>query len=172
MRSSRRWTLKRVLSWTVTIVLVVGWFVFLRPSALGGPAGYVTVSGESMEPTMYDGDFVITRERSDYEVGDVLVYRIEEEEVGAGGLVIHRVIGGSIEEGFKTQGDNRDQPDLWYPTAKDIVGEVWIEIPRLGQWLPILRSPIVVAAVAALLAFGYVMGSGRKEEETDPPADE
>ena len=124
-----------------------------------------------MEPTMYDGDFVITQQRSDYEVGDVIVYRIPEGDVGAGGFVIHRIIGGSMAEGFETQGDNRDKPDLWFPTEEDIVGEVWLDIPKLGRWLPLLRSPLVIAGFAALLAFAYVMTFDGKDDEEGAPTE-
>ncbi len=160
--------LRRIAGWLVFIMLVAAWVSFLRPVGLGGPASYVTVSGESMAPTMYDGDFVITRKQRGYRVGDVLVYRIEAGEVGAGGLVIHRIVGGSAEEGFVTQGDNRDQPDLWYPRSDDIVGVVWAEVPGIGRWLPLLRSPFVIAGFAALLAFAFVMTSGRGHAAEKP----
>ena len=158
---------RSIAAWLLFAIVVAAWAAFLRPISLGGPANYVTVSGESMEPTMFNGDFVITREQVNYQVGDVLVYKIEEGEVGEGGLVIHRIIGGSMEEGFVTQGDNRDKPDLWYPKGDEIVGEVWLEIPKAGKYLPLLRSPFVIAGFAALLAFVYVMGFDRKEGDDE-----
>lgn len=163
----RSWPIRKIAGWVVFIVLAAGWAMFLRPIGLGGSTSYVTVSGESMEPTMFEGDFVITRQQNDYKVGDVLVYRIEQGEVGAGGLVIHRITGGSMEEGFVTQGDNRDKPDLWYPTGDEIVGEVWLKMPGAGKWLPLVRSPFVIAGFAALLAFGFVMTFERSEEDED-----
>jgi signal peptidase len=165
IRARRASPVRSIAGWLLFLVLVAGWFALLRPIGLGGSANYVTVSGESMEPTMFDGDFVVTRQQDDYQVGDVLVYKIEEGEVGAGGLVIHRIIGGSMAEGFVTQGDNRDKADLWYPTEDEIIGEAWLEIPRAGQYLPLLRSPFVIAGFAALLAFGYVMTFDREGSE-------
>jgi signal peptidase I len=161
----RSFPIKKIAGWLVFIALAAGWTIFLRPIGLGGPANYVTVSGESMEPTMFQGDFVITRQQSEYQVGDVLVYRIEEGEVGEGGLVIHRIIGGSMEEGFVTQGDNRDKPDLWYPKGDEIVGEVWLKMPGAGKWLPYIRSPFVIAGFAAMLAFSFVMTLEKEEED-------
>ena len=165
VRARRAVPVRSIAGWLLFVIVVAGWMVFLRPIGLGGPANYVTVSGESMEPTMFNGDFVITRQQDDYQVGDVLVYRIEEGEVGSGGLVIHRITGGSMKEGFVTQGDNRDKPDLWYPTGDEIVGAVWLEIPRAGEYLPLLRSPFVIAGFAALLAFAYVMAFESKEDD-------
>jgi signal peptidase I len=167
VKERRSVPVRSMAAWLLFAMVVAAWAAFLRPISLGGPANYVTVSGESMEPTMFNGDFVITRQQAAYQVGDVLVYKIEEGEVGAGGLVIHRIIGGSMEEGFVTQGDNRDKPDLWYPKGDEIVGEVWLEIPKAGRYLPLLRSPFVIAGFAALLAFVYVMGFDRKEDDRE-----
>ena len=164
--------IRKIAGWLVFIALAAGWTVFLRPIGLGGPANYVTVSGESMEPTMFEGDFVITRQQDDYQVGDVLVYRIEEGEVGAGGLVIHRITGGSMEEGFITQGDNRDKPDLWYPKADEIVGEVWLKMGGAGKWLPYVRSPFAIAGFAALLTFSFVMTLDQSEDDEEAENDE
>src|SRR5512141_938423 len=50
---SKRVALKRtyeVASMLFVIGACVFWALFLRPQSLGGPAGYVLVSGESMSP--------------------------------------------------------------------------------------------------------------------------
>ena len=60
--------LRKIAGWVVFILLAAGWTTFFRPVGLGGTANYVTVSGESMEPTMFEGDFVITRRQNDYRV--------------------------------------------------------------------------------------------------------
>src|ERR687892_63615 len=108
-------SLKAIANVVVIFALIASWFVFLGPQFLGGPIAYVLVSGESMEPTLIHNDFVIARRQDTYQTGDVVVYRIPEGETGAGGLVIHRIIGGSAEDGYILQGDNRTTPDLWRP---------------------------------------------------------
>ena len=60
----------------------------------------ITVTGVSMEPTLYEGD-VVTLKRADfYEVGDVLVFLYKHNE-----LLIHRLL--RIENGrYYCKGDN------------------------------------------------------------------
>ena len=140
----------------LTIGVVIGWVLLLRPQNLGGPASYVMVSGQSMEPTYQSGDFVIALERDSYGIGDVIVYRVPEGDLGAGRLIIHRVIDGDQVSGFRTQGDNRPTPDEWKPTEEDIVGKLWFHIPNAGGLLPWLRSPIVLASFFGVFTFFLV----------------
>src|SRR5436309_10860228 len=84
------------------------------PQTLGGRADWVLVSGTSMLPHLHTGDLVLVRHRSNYHVGEVIAYRVPEGEVGAGRIVIHRIVGGSGRIGWTLQGDNRTAPDLWH----------------------------------------------------------
>jgi len=142
--------------------MALAWLVFLRPVSLGGPADYVVVSGRSMEPTLHAGDLAVIRKQGGYAAGDVVAFRVPEGEPGAGGRVIHRIIGGSSEEGFVVQGDNKNAPDLWRPKPKDILGKMWLRIPSGGRVVTVLRSPMVLAALAASVAVFVVLGSGEK----------
>ena len=154
----------------VTLALIGSWFVFLRPQFLGGPAAYVLVSGESMEPTLHHDDFVVVGRQDTYEVGDIVAYRIPEPDTGAGSIVIHRIIGGSAEDGYLLQGDNRTTPDRWRPRSTDVVGRSLVSVPRAATLLPFLRSPLIVAAFAGCMAFLFVYLGGRKpgSEEASP----
>ena len=157
-----------ILSWVVALTLAVGWVAFLRPAGMGGPAGYVIVSGESMEPLLHTGDLAVVTRETNYDVGDVVAYRIPAGDVGGGMLVIHRVIGGSIDDGLILQGDNRDTPDMWRPQAEDVVGSLRVYVPHAGTALFLLRTPLVIAGVAGFLGFWVVATSGeRKAKESD-----
>lgn len=138
----------------LTTALFLGWLLFLRPVTLGGPAGYVIVAGVSMEPAFHTGDLAITQRRADYQVGDVVAFST------AGGVVIHRIVGGDADQGFATQGDNREQPDLWRPRPDDIVGAAWIHIPGAGSAIAFVRQPAVLAALAAAFAFFLAFTAG------------
>jgi signal peptidase len=148
---------------SLTLAIVVGlfgaWLFLLGPSALGGPANYTIVNGESMAPTLQDGDLIVTKERDGYEVGDVVTYVVAEGEPGAGATVVHRLTGGEGGNGFTTQGDNNDWEDTWTPTADDITGELWIHIPRAGDVFEFLRSPAMVAALAGGLTTFFIITS-------------
>ncbi|HHX65875.1 MAG TPA: hypothetical protein GX702_13415 [Chloroflexi bacterium] len=122
------------------------WFLFLRPAALGGPASYIIVSGSSMRPTLEDGDLVVVRRQPTYAVGDVVAFRTDQ------GNVIHRIVGGSPEEGYLLQGDNRDYADEWRPRVEDVLGRRWLHLPSGGRALPSLRQPYFMAALTGGLA--------------------
>jgi len=142
----------------LAIVVFVGWFVALRPQSLGGPAGWILVAGESMEPTIHPGSLVVVTRRVDYAVGDVVAYRVPEGNPGAGGNVIHRIVGGTADDGFIVRGDNTNAPDIWRPKPSEIVGALWLTLPDGALPLLFLRSPIVVASLAAGFATYLVLG--------------
>lgn len=143
---------RRILSSLLVAAILGGWFLYLRPQILGGPAAYVMVSGASMEPTFHTGDLVIVR-RTPPELGRVAAYKIPEGETGEGLVVIHRVIGGSDAKGWILQGDNNAEPDMWRPKTSDFLGEQMLVVPKAAGILPFLRSPLAVALAAALAAF-------------------
>jgi signal peptidase I len=145
---------KRLLFTVALLLLLVGWFGWLGPTQFGGPATYVTVSGFSMEPTLFDGDLAVLRASDDdYAPGDIVAYAYGE------GLVIHRITGGDGEQGFLLQGDNRTRADTARPTAAAIAGELWFEVPGAGSWLLRLREPVnfgyFVMALAAIAGVGF-----------------
>lgn len=142
--------LLRVGSLGLVVAIVAFWVAILRPVSLGGPTGYTIVSGRSMEPTLRNGDLVVTFRQGSYAVGDVVVYEIPASEPGAGVQVIHRVVGGSEVAGFVVQGDNKDGVDPWRPQVGDVVGEVRLTMPRAGLVLLFLRTPLGFAILAGL----------------------
>lgn len=139
------------------LVVISGWFLFLRPQSLAGPAVYVRVSGTSMQPVLEDGDLVFVLEQDAYEIGDVVAYHVPEGEVGEGAVVLHRIVGGSVGDGFVLQGDNREGPDVWRPRPEAIDGSVVLRIPGGGRILGVLGYPPGVAVIAGLLTYFLVM---------------
>jgi signal peptidase len=154
----------KYLSLLVVLVLVVVWAFTLRPTFLGGPAVYVTVTGTSMEPTLHDGDLVVLREEDTYGTGDVIAYRVPEGEPGAGYRIVHRVIGGSGAEGYVTRGDNRLSDDYWRPVDGDVLGTLWLHAPGVGRYVPLLRSPAVIAGVAAVVVAWVAFDWGKRKQ--------
>jgi signal peptidase I len=143
-----------LLATLATLTLFAAWLVLLRPAALGGSTTYVLVSGTSMEPRLSNGDVVVARRAATYRRGDVVVYRVPKNEAGGGAIVIHRIVGGSEMLGYVVQGDNRTAPDLWRPKSRDIVGALWVSVPRAGRVLAFVGSPLFLGIVAGALAFG------------------
>jgi signal peptidase I len=154
----------------LTIAAMAAWFVVLRPTALGGPASYIFVSGVSMQPTLESGDLVVLQHAEAYAVGDVVAFEIAEGP-GAGSLVIHRIVGGSADEGFVMQGDNKPAPDEWHPTEDQVAGRLWLHLPAAGSAVAWLRQPAVFASLlAGLVVFFIVLGGEdrSKRKRADP----
>lgn len=144
--------------------LVVGWFLW--PSSLGGCTTLTIVSGESMEPTYYTGDLVVSR-CGPVEVGDVIVYN--PPDVG-GARVIHRIVDGNAEDGWVVQGDNNDFLDPWNPKAEQILGSAVLHVPYVGRFAAILLSPLTWVSLL-VIALAIVVWPGRSKDE-EPAEDE
>jgi signal peptidase I len=136
---------------------------FCLPQSLGGRAGWVLVSGTSMLPHLHTGDLVLVEHRSDYQVGEVIAYRVPEGQVGAGHVVIHRIVGGSGRSGWTMKGDNRTAQDLWYPTNHDVIGAKQVRIPDAWFVLRIFHMPVLLALFAGFAAFFWI-AFGESEE--------
>jgi signal peptidase I len=162
---------RRLVRAVVVAALVLAWAIELRPAALGGPLSFVIVSGTSMEPRMSSGDLVVVRERSDYQIGDVVAFRLPEDHGGGNAKVIHRITGGSARSGFTVQGDNRNSQDLWRPRPDQILGEEWLRLPGAGSVLVALRSsPFALAAASGATAFLLMLlWPKRTRDEPDLP---
>src|SRR3954453_6981257 len=150
--------LQRWSSIVLMLTVVLFWVLVLRPQTLGGPAGYVLVSGHSMLPRYHTGDLVLVERKSSYHVGQVIAYRVPKGDAMAGAQVIHRIIGGSAQAGWIVQGDNRSAPDVWRPRNGDIVGAKAVRIPNAVLVLQFLRSPVLIALLAACFVFVHVLG--------------
>lgn len=162
----------RVIAIAALLALGGAWYVLLGPTFMGGPATYTIVSGDSMLPYLHSGDLAITVKSPTYETGDVVVYRIPQGDSAAGHQVIHRVTAGDGDNGYETQGDNRDHEDLWRPTNGDVLGRMWFSIPSGGDTLIFVRQPLMLGAIAGLLtAFSLLsFGGGKKKAPVSVPA--
>lgn len=158
----------RVLVLVMTIVFVAAWALLLRPQSLGGPAAYVIVSGESMEPRLQTGDFVVLSKKSSYRVGDVIAYTIPKGQPGQGAFVIHRIVGGSARDGYVTQGDNRERRDLWRPTPRETLGTMQFSVPRAGLLLGFVRTPLGIAFAAGLAGFLFISAGPKRRTRGNP----
>lgn len=167
MGTARR--LAGAAAWVVLALVIVA----MWPVALGGRTAYIMVSGTSMEPTMHTGDLAILRQRSSYDVGDIVAYRIPKGTPGEGFLVIHRIIGGDGARGYVLQGDNRGHRDVWRPTDGDVVGRRIALVPRLGRAVGRISSPSGVAAflagVVMVLVVSYRPARARSTDEPPVP---
>ena len=152
-------------------LLVAGglWAVTLRPILLGGPATYIVVRGDSMNPTYATGDLVILQRAPAYAAGDIVAYRVPDGDLGAGLVVVHRIIGGDASTGFVLEGDNNPAPDPWTPRQRDVVGRAALLLPGVGRVVAAMRQPAVLgAAGAALIVTLFLLPRRRLAEPAHP----
>jgi signal peptidase len=149
--------LLRIIEVGAAAAFVIGWAVTLRPASLGGPATYVVVRGDSMLPGFHSGDLAILQAARGYERGDAIGYRVPAGEVGAGQVVVHRIVGGDGQAGYVMEGDNNPAPDPWLPREDDVAGKVWLLLPGVGRAIVIAHQPAVAGALAVSLLVMVVL---------------
>jgi signal peptidase I len=146
---SRRW--RKGASLVFVAAVVLAWAFTLRPQALGGPAVFVAVRGSSMLPTYEHGDLVVVQSTPAYRVGEVVAYRVPAGQVGAGRVVIHRIVDGDATRGFTLQGDHNTAPDPWHPRRADMVGVARWRLPNAGRLIALVQQPVMLAGLAAAI---------------------
>ncbi|MBI1877783.1 MAG: signal peptidase I [Chloroflexi bacterium] len=135
---------------TAFVLMGVVWFLF-APIQFGGQTAYVIVAGNSMEPRLHRGDLVIVRQASDYQIGDIVTYR--HPEIGP---IIHRIV---AQEGsaFVFKGDNNAWIDSYQPVQAEFIGKFWLQVPSAGRIIEQLRTPWLMALLAAMLGVMLVI---------------
>ncbi len=150
---------------TFGIVFVI-LFAFLwgsfAPWQVGGNATLLVLFGNSMEPAYVQGDLVFVRQGESYIVGDIVAYYHPE----IGEYVLHRII--SIEEGkYVLKGDNNDWVDTYQPRTNEIIGKLWLHIPKVGKILGYIRNPITISVLFAVSSILVIVGGiYGKEDDT------
>jgi signal peptidase len=132
------------------VVLALAYFAW--PLQWGGGTTWVVVKGTSMQPNFHTGDIVIARKDSHHEIGDILVYRVPEEYMGAGKLIMHRLKAVREDGTYVIQGDNRDTPDAFIVGPQDVVGVERVHIPRVGTFMRLLSNWWFISGLVALFA--------------------
>ena len=121
------------------------------------------VDGNSMETQFHLGDLLLLRKASEYRIGEAVTYKNAE----MGQYVFHRIIDVNLER-FILKGDNNDWTDTYQPAEDEIVGKLWIHVPKAGKAIEWLRLPVNLAVAVALLggAFMYdmLMKPNKKEK--------
>lgn len=133
-------------------ISLISWLI-IAPTQLGGSVTYVIVDGNSMETKFHRGDMILLRKAATYKVGDAVTY--ENAEMGR--YVFHRIIDLNLDR-FVLQGDNNAWLDSYQPTQEEIVGKLWMHLPRVGKAVEWLRLPINMALAVGLLG-GSLMSS-------------
>jgi len=151
--------LRGAAGWLLVVVVVfLAW-----PAQLGGHLSLVVVSGHSMDGTYRSGDLLFAWPHTDYNTGEIVIYKIPKGEPASGLRVVHRIIAKKAGH-FTTQGDNRTSADFWRPTVHDVVGHPFLRVRAGGLVLKWLLSPIALAVLCGVCVYLAVVG---KDDEAD-----
>jgi signal peptidase I len=149
----------------VSLALV---WLFFAPTRLGGQATYIMINGNSMEPGYHFGDLAILRSTDDYSVGDVAAYRDAQLQ----SLVIHRILSVNP-DGYVFKGDHNYWVDEYHPARSEMIGKVWIHLPKVGLFFAWARTPINLAIIAGILGGIFMVtnltGSARQGKTRQAP---
>lgn len=160
-RAGDRLTVRSVAGW-IGIGVLLALLVAYRPMSLGGPTSFVVVSGTSMEPVLATGDLAIALRSDRYAVGDIVSYAPSADPAGR---IIHRVIGGDSLGGYITRGDARGTADPDRPSPAAIDGKVVAVVPGAGLAIALLRTPLVIGAILALVVLSFAWGDLRRRSD-------
>ena len=136
----------------VQIVVALAALLFLVPTSVGGAASYVQVTGNSMYPTLRQGDVVLLTRDDRYQVGDIIAYK---SELLGGEVVIHRITAVRPNGRYATQGDHNDFIDQYEPSVQDILGKQAVRLP--GAATVTQRLTGVTGMVVLIFGVGAIM---------------
>ena len=140
----------------LAIPLGVAVILLIFPFAVYSGSQIMTVTSDSMVPTLKPNDIIIVEPVSidTIKVGDIIAFDSHTEGIG---IIAHRAIeifeeGGEI--GIDTKGDHLDEPDLWIVHDEDLVGIVADVNPDSAI---LLREPVRYLLVAIIVVTGVLL---------------
>ncbi len=145
----------------IALLVGAGWFGLTSYLNTSNPV--LVVEGNSMFPTLKDGDLVLLKGVSSTEIAedfqdgqqDIIVFFSDIYKR----YVVHRVHNIATDEsgaflGFVTKGDNNNVVDPGVVTESEVLGKVINHIPFLGSFVKFFRSPpgaVLLAIVIIVL---------------------
>lgn len=148
----------------ITSWLFVDKFIFKSPvpSFLGYSS--LTIETGSMSGTMEIGDMIIIKNTGDYKIGDIVTFMPE----GATIPTTHRIINYSENGEFVTKGDANNVKDTDNATKEQIIGEVVLHLPQLGQFASWVKQEgwIYIISVLVIIMLGsFILKNSNSEQE-------
>jgi signal peptidase len=154
----------------------------LLPLFMGTPTYPITiVQGNSMYPTLQNGDLVIFHSPHEQAIPNGTIIIFVQGGTGISPLdsllkpvLIHRIVGEVVQSdgkvNYETKGDNNQQSDPEVVTSEKILGTPAVVIPKVGFAVLFVQSPQGLVALVGLITFVFIGGSetkAKKEEEKE-----
>ncbi len=167
---------RRNIVFIVCVALTV-FFVTLPLESGTGTYPLAIVSGNSMYPTLHNGDLVyFTAPRAPIRNGTIIVFVQGESGVGVldsllRPIVIHRVVGSGREPNgmiyYQTKGDNNLAPDPFVTDSSSVLGVPALVIPYAGFPFQFIGTPFGMVVVSCVLTLFFLSGVDTRMAEAD-----
>ena len=145
--------MKKIL---IAIPLGVAVILLIFPFAVYSGSQIMTVTSDSMFPTLKPNDIIIVEPVGIDEInkGDIIAFDSHTEGIG---IITHRVVeifeqDGKI--GIDTKGDHLDESDLWIVHDEDLVGMVSEVNPDIAI---LFAEPVRYLLVAVIVVTGVLL---------------
>ena len=145
------------------LILFAGLSVFAKFEAPGGFRVYTVQSG-SMEPNVKAGGIVVVKSVSNYSVGDVITFRVDQSSQDTPPTT-HRVAEVHDNE-LITKGDANEDSDREAILKSQVLGRAVFTLPYLGYVVNFSRSQIgfmVLIVIPAVLIVYSELGAIKKQ---------
>jgi signal peptidase I len=106
----------------------------------------MNVYGSSMNPSIRQGDLVLTWRHDHYKVGDAVAYKARWGNAKHPQTVLHRIMR-QQHAGWTLRGDNNPSEDPALIAPPDVLGKLFATIPGGGKALSQMRSMIWIIAL-------------------------
>jgi len=130
----------------ISLSLFFYWVLVLE---LAGFLVIAVVGSPSMANLAPPGSLVVFARSPEYHVGDVIMFKVKDF------WVMHRIVE-ETPEGFHTKGDMNSFVDPWVVPPSAVQGKLILVIPLIGNFLILLRLPLVIASILTLLVAEFV----------------
>lgn len=155
---------RRIIEIVAFIIVIV--FVLTLPLLAGTKSYPITVvEGNSMDPTLQNGDLVYYTAPKEISNGTIIVFSQDNSGIPIlSGLiqpiVIHRVVDISVRSDgllyFETKGDNNNLEDPGRVKYDHVLGVATVVIPKIGLVFLFIKSPQGLIAIIGLIVIIYL----------------
>ncbi|MDD4833215.1 MAG: signal peptidase I [Lutispora sp.] len=151
------------------------------------PMIFSSVRSNSMYPSFQRSDMILIKSISDKDtvnIGDIVVFKVEEGGLSSKGWIVHRIIEGNEEIGYITKGDANDYTDQasggtgpikreWIVSKVLTIGNKPLKIPLIGYltlWMEKLQAnpytmPVIAVILAAIVGISELINGKKKRRK-------
>lgn len=122
------------------IAAVIGFLLMALLHSLGKlPIRALLVTSDSMNPVFSAYDVLLVKSQEHYAQGEIISFW------SGNSVVTHRIVGSQAASTFLTKGDANATADGVQVHVQQIIGTVWVVLPKIGILLPAVIAVLVLS---------------------------